>query len=78
MINENKFTYGEYVKIKDTAPSHFCPGRVASVCGIIRIQTKTLAERYQSNIGEWIYTIEYIGGSDTEIPESYLEKYEVL
>ncbi len=74
--DDNKFDWGESVKVKDTAPSHFFPGQIASVCGMIKIKTKILADKYESNIGEWIYTIEYTGGSDIEIPEYYLEEYE--
>lgn len=73
---DNKFDWGESVKVKDSAPPKFCPGQAASICGMIKIKTKTLADGYISSIGEWIYTIEYIGGSDIEIPERYLEKYE--
>ena len=72
--DDNKFDWGECVKVKDTAPTQFRPGQIASVCGMIKIKTTTLADKYKRNIGEWIYTVEYIGGSDTEIPEYFLEK----
>jgi hypothetical protein len=39
-----------------------------------KIDSKVLADKYGSHIGEWIYTIEYLGGSDIEIPERYLVK----
>ena len=73
-IEDNKFDWGESVKVKDTAPPQFRPGQIASVCGMIKIKTKILTDKYKSDIGEWIYTIEYIGGTDIEIPECYLEK----
>ena len=73
--NDNEFDYGDSVKVKDIAPYHFFPGQVASICGMIKIRTKILADKHESNIGEWIYTVEYIGGADIEIPERYLEKY---
>lgn len=66
---------GETVKVKDTAPSNFRAGEVVSVCGLTKTDSKLLADKYGSCIGEWIYTIEYLGGSDLEIPERYLEKY---
>lgn len=74
--DDNKFDWGESVKVKDTAPSHFHSGQVGSICGMIKIKTKILADKYKSNIGEWICTVEYIGGTDSEIPECYLEKCE--
>lgn len=73
-IDDNKFDWGESVKVKDTAPAQFRPGQIASVCGMIKVKTKTLADKYKRSIGEWIYTVEYIGGSDTEIPECFLKK----
>lgn len=73
--DNNKFDWGESARVKDTAPTNYRPGQIVSVCGMTKIKSKTLADRYKSNIGEWIYTIEYIGGSDIEIPEHYLEKY---
>jgi len=33
-----------------------------------------LAEKYRSNAVKWGYTIEYLGGSDIEVSEHYLEK----
>ena len=73
---ENKFDWGETVKIRSTAPTTFHPGQIVSVCGMTKVLSKLLSEKYKSEIGEWVYTIEYIGGSDIEIPERYLEKYE--
>lgn len=71
----NKFDWGETVKIRDTAPPIFRPGEIVSVCGMTKTNSKVLADKYGSNIREWVYTIEYLGGADTEIPERYLEKY---
>lgn len=73
---DNKFDWGETVRVKDTAPSTFQPGEIVSVCGMTKTDSKVLADKYGSYIGEWIYTIEYLGGSDIEIPERYLEKYQ--
>ena len=73
---DNKFNYGETVRIKDVVPSIFRPGEVVSICGMTKTDSKVLADKYGSRIGEWIYTIEYLRGSDIEIPESYLEEYQ--
>lgn len=77
MMNKgnNKFDWGETVKIKDTAPNIFRPGEIVSICGMTKIDSMKLSDKYDSHIGEWVYTIEYLGGSDIEIPERYLEKY---
>ncbi len=75
-MSNNKFDWGQSVKIKGVAPKNFHPGEIVSVCGMTKIKTTFLADKYKSNIGEWIYTVEYVGGKDIEIPEKYLEKYE--
>ena len=72
----NKFNWGETVQVCKTSPPIFRPGEIVSVCGMTKINTKVLANKYDSAIGEWVYTIEYLGGKDIEIPERYLEKYE--
>ncbi len=71
----SSFDWGETVRVKSTAPIIFRPGEVDSVCGITRTESETFAKKHHSNIGEWVYTIEYLGGSDIEILERYLEKY---
>lgn len=71
-MGENKFDYGEYVKVKEIAPIKYCPGQIASVCGMTKMESKILADRHYRNIGEWLYTIEFVDGSSIEIPECYL------
>ncbi|MDP1607688.1 MAG: hypothetical protein Q8L98_00030 [Chlamydiales bacterium] len=77
-LKNNKFDWGETVQVKNNAPSIFQPGQIVSVCGMTKIQSKKLADKYDLKIGEWIYTIEYLGGADIEIPECYLEKFSEL
>ena len=75
-MDGNKYKWGDSVIVKDIAPPQFCPGQIVSVCGMIKVKTKSLADKYQCNMGDWIYTVEYIGGTEADIPECYLEKYE--
>ncbi len=75
-IEDNKFDCGDYVKVQNTAPIQFRPGEIVSVCGMIKVKTKILADIHKCNIDEWVYIIEYSGGDDIEIPERYLEKFE--
>jgi len=72
--DDNKFTWGETAIIKKTAPEHLHPGEIVSICGMTKIETNRLASLYNSQIDEWVYTVEFIGGKDMEIPERYLEK----
>ncbi|MES2273050.1 MAG: hypothetical protein V4487_02530 [Chlamydiota bacterium] len=72
---DNKFDWGESARVKSKAPLIFRPGQVVSVCGMTKIKSRILADKYNCNMEEWVYTIEYLGGADIEIPERYLEKY---
>ena len=75
-LMDNKFDWGETVKVKSLAPVIFRPGEIVSVCGITEVTSKLLEDTYDSHMGDWVYTIEYLGGTDIEIPERYLEKYQ--
>lgn len=69
------FSWGETVKVKNLAPSHLKPGYVGSICGMRQIFSNESAKAYMCKEGDWVYTVEYIGGIDNEIAECYLEKY---
>jgi len=73
---ENKFTWGDPILIKKSAPHSFHAGEFASVCGFYKITSEESAKEFQCNVGDWIYTVEFPNGSDTQIAEIYLEKYE--
>ena len=72
----NKFTWGQTVQVKKEVPKYFHPSEIASICGITKIKFDTMAQKYNSNIGDWLYIIEFVGGTDIQIPECYLEEYE--
>ena len=72
---ENKFTWGDSILIKKSAPDFLCPGEIASVCGFYQITSPEGAKYYQCKIGDWVYTVEFGDGSDIEIAECFLEKY---
>ena len=76
MTAENKYTWNDLVKIKENSPSIFFPGEVGVICGMGKIQNQELADKYFSQIGNWMYTVEFGNGSDLIVPEQYLEKYE--
>lgn len=35
-----------------------------------------IAKKYQSELGDWIYTVEFGDGSDIQVAGCFLEKYE--
>ncbi len=72
----NKFTWADPVVIIKNAPIRFHPGKVASVCGLNKVISEEAAIEFQCKVGDWIYTVEFPDGSDIEIAEPYLEKYE--
>jgi hypothetical protein len=71
----NKFIWGETVRIKRFAPMHLKPGQIGSICGMREASSIESAKENMCQIGDWIYTVEYIGGTENEIAESFLEKY---
>jgi hypothetical protein len=73
---ENKFTWGDPICIVKSAPFQFHPGEFASVCGFYKVISEETAREFQCSIGDWVYTVEFQDGSDIEIAEHYLEKYE--
>lgn len=72
---ENKFTWGDSVVIAKNAPPNLHPGEFASVCGFYKISSEENAKGFQCKVGDWIYTVEFLDGSDIQIAELYLEKY---
>jgi hypothetical protein len=69
---DNKFTWGDAVLVKKSAPKNYHPGEFASICGMNRIITQKGADKLLCKKGEWIYIIEYEDGSSMEVPESFL------
>jgi len=74
--SECKYTWNDYVYIKNNAPELFHPGEIGVICGMSKIKFEETAKKYHSKIGDWIYTIEFGDGSDIQVPEIYLEKYQ--
>ena len=76
MTKENKFTWNDIVKIKKTVPSDLSKKEIGVICGMGKIQNQELADKYYSQIGNWMYTVEFGDGSDLIIAEEHLEKYD--
>lgn len=70
----NKFSYGDPVFIKPDAPSPLHPGEFGSVCSLNQVTLEQEAKKFDCQIGEWIYTIEFENGSDIQVAECYLDK----
>lgn len=70
----SKFSYGDAVIIKQDAPSSLHPGEFGSVCSLNQITSEREAEKFQCQVGEWVYTIEFGNGSDIQVAECYLDK----
>lgn len=72
--DDNKFTWGDSVIIRKNSPAKFHPGEFASVCGFYKVQSKETAKELECKIGDWVYTVEFGGGSDIQVPECYLDR----
>lgn len=68
------FTWGDFVRVKDTAPSEYHPGQFADVCGIDQIMTFDRASAFGRDIGTYVYIIEFGDGSSLEAPGDCLER----
>lgn len=70
----SKFTWGDTVRVKPNAPPKFAPGKIGSVCSFDLIETDIRAEHTGAEIGDYCHVVEWIDGSDIEIPAKWLEK----
>jgi hypothetical protein len=76
-FENNKFDWNNVVIVKNDAPKYLHPGEIASICGMEKVEFENVAKRYHTEIGNWIYTIEFNDGSDITIPEMYLDKLDL-
>ncbi len=67
---EQKFDWGQLVRVSATAPPAYRPGRRAWIVGI----RKESAAQATEPLGPRLYTIEYEDGSSLEIGEPLLEQ----
>lgn len=74
MKNFNKFTYGDSVIVKETAPIIFNPGKFASVYAVDQVTSENEANRFGCKMGDWIYGVEFEDGVGVEVPERFLDK----
>ena len=73
-----RITWGAEVKVAESAPEGFCPGRIGDVCGI-RTEPYRAGIIDPAEIDEsthLIYLVEFSDGTATEIPERYLVETE--
>lgn len=72
----NKFTWGDAVIVKKEAPLHLYPGRMASICSVIKVLGENTSTQYHDGDLPWFYTIEFGDGSSIDIDEQFLDKLE--
>ena len=70
----SKFTWGDTIRVKQNAPPKFEAGKIGSVCSVNLIETDVHANHTGAEVGEYSHTVEWIDGSDIEIPAKWLEK----
>ena len=71
----HKFTWGDIVFIKKSAPTHLHPGEIVSICSVIKIDSEDVKKQPCLIEPTWLYTVEFGNGSSMELPECYLEPY---
>ena len=73
--NESEYTWNDWVYILKKAPQKFHPGEIGVVCGMSKIEYEEIAIEYNSKVRHWMYTVEFVNGSDVCVPGEYLKKY---
>lgn len=74
-MSSPRFTWGDSVVVRSSAPAHFRPGAVAAVVGTTEV-TPRLAAELGASVGSIVYTIEHGDGSDALVAEDLLERFE--
>jgi hypothetical protein len=74
--SESEYTWNDFVVIKKEVSLELHPGKIAVVCGMSKIECEKTAKEYQSQLGDWVYTVEFGDGSDIQIAGCFLEKHE--
>lgn len=67
-----KFNYGEDVRVVEYASALMKPSQSASVIGMRFIDDPKIAENCSCELNSWLVYVEFVDGSDKEIPEKYL------
>jgi|AMWB02.1.fsa_nt_gi hypothetical protein len=73
-MSHQTFTWGDFVRVKSSAPEKYRPGQLGDVCGIWTIDSVENAEARGEPLGTTIYTVEFGDGVSAEVPGCYLEK----
>jgi hypothetical protein len=75
-MTNNKFTWGETVKIAIEAPKVYKPGELAEICSMWKIENDENSKSRGEPVGTVFYSIEFGDGTLMEIPDRYIEKYQ--
>lgn len=64
----DRFSWGEGVRIVDTAPQKYQGIGIGSVCGIRSIETEDVAKTFDEPVGSVLYLVEAPDGQAIEVP----------
>jgi len=72
-MNKGKFTFGDTVRIRRTAPAEYRPGHVAAICWVDENIDEGLARATGFDVGANIYLVEFADGQSIYVEERMLE-----
>lgn len=72
---DHKFSWGDTLVIKKTAPSHFHPGELVSVRSVEKIEPQYSGEDPSPEKSHWLYKVDLSDKSSIDVPEYYLEPF---
>jgi hypothetical protein len=73
-ILNDSFTWGDLVRVKQSAPINYNSGELGSVSGLRTIESSDVAQKFNQVIGSCLYLVEFSNGESLEVPEIFLTK----
>ncbi|MGL5263779.1 MAG: immunity 53 family protein [Candidatus Rhabdochlamydia sp.] len=72
----HEYTWDDYVIVKEDAPKISCPGTTGTICDMWEIKREGTAKKYHSELGDWIYLVEFKHCTTIRVAGRFLEKHQ--
>ena len=69
-----EFDYGETVLIREDAPKRYSPGKLASICSVMRVETEAHARAIGAEVGDIAHLVEFADGNSVELSSKWLSR----
>lgn len=72
-MSDSRFTWGDAVRVKATAPASVRPGERGDVVAVTEIVTQEMSDLYDAAVGSTVYQVEFGDGNTEEVGDVWLE-----